>query len=294
MCYPKPGPRCSSHARARLTAAQNTYNTATAANDDDAAAEARHDLIVAAREYQATPDGMADLENNIEAVSSQPTPDIGLLTRLNEALLQGRATRRSQMAAYRATMNPVEEMSDKELRAELRDLVATRLPAAADDPDALAAEQARMNAIVDLMDARATESQPADVSPVAGPVAPVATLRPAPRAVEAPALDEASPFGPAATAPAATVAPTPDTVQAPRIPTTPRAVGVLMPGDEITVPGSPMPHRITERRNVDREGATFVELVIHDPYTRESRTRYYDPASTFPVVTTQHRLPTAV
>lgn len=176
MCYAKPGPRCSGHARAKMVAARDDYDFAVivrdqipepvgpreADNEDDneddylavdaadaAVADATAAYTEASREFHTTPQGIRALEDHIEQVAVTPPVSAQNLARLHDALIRGRATRTHQLAAFAATRNPVRDLPNSELKSELADLIDNRMPAMADDPDGLVVEQARFNTVLD-------------------------------------------------------------------------------------------------------------------------------------------------
>lgn len=61
MCYPKPGPRCSGHARQALDNALADVETALDAGDHDAYIRAREDVDAAQDAYDRTSEGIASL-----------------------------------------------------------------------------------------------------------------------------------------------------------------------------------------------------------------------------------------
>ncbi|KAA6436432.1 hypothetical protein FQ330_03235 [Agrococcus sediminis] len=63
MCYAKPGPRCSTHAAQRLTAAETKLEQARKLNDPKKHERALVALANAKAEYKLTPDGIAKLRD---------------------------------------------------------------------------------------------------------------------------------------------------------------------------------------------------------------------------------------
>lgn len=178
MCYAKPGPRCSSHARAKMDAARDDYDSAiiardqipepwgprTADNDDEylaldaadaAIMEASAAYAKASREYQTTPEGIRALEDQIERALAGSSVSGQSLASLYGALQRGRRTRSEQLAAF-ATRATVTALTNKELKEELADLIEHRMPSVSEDPDGLMIEQARFSAVLDEMEARRT------------------------------------------------------------------------------------------------------------------------------------------
>ena len=117
MCYPKPGPRCSGHAKERFRVTAKAYQ-----EDPDnyekyeAFREARTDLY-------STPAGFKLLE---EEIANTPKTSLVQLFRLKQELKQGKKRREEQMNAYHATVSQAriaksEPMTDERTEAVLLD-----------------------------------------------------------------------------------------------------------------------------------------------------------------------------
>lgn len=117
MCYPKPGPRCSGHAKERFRTTAEAYK----ADPDDyqkyeSFREARADL-------HSTPAGFKLLE---EEIANTPKASFVQLFRLKQELKQGKRRREEQMNAYHATVSRAriaksEPMTDERTEAVLLD-----------------------------------------------------------------------------------------------------------------------------------------------------------------------------
>lgn len=68
MCYRKPGPRCSSHARANLKQAKQAWN-------ETQSSDAYDKLKQAQKEYDMTPEGMSMLEGKIASTIDEATQE---------------------------------------------------------------------------------------------------------------------------------------------------------------------------------------------------------------------------
>lgn len=123
MCYRKPGPRCSPHAKRRLALAYADYNAAAriagaaGAGDQDrrAAEDARRVLGTAYQEYQLTPVYFEELQDRIG--SSRDAQERGALARQLE---RARARRDEQMRQFCVAFpgegpRPVREQVEQEL-----------------------------------------------------------------------------------------------------------------------------------------------------------------------------------
>lgn len=77
MCYKKPGPRCTAHAKEALRRAATAFAT------DTSSFEAYSDLRLAQDAYDQTPGGMRELERNI-ATTDDPQKQEALQLRLDE------------------------------------------------------------------------------------------------------------------------------------------------------------------------------------------------------------------
>lgn len=117
MCYPKPGPRCSGHAKERFRVTAKAYQ-----EDPDnyekyeAFREARTDLY-------STPAGFKLLEDEI---AQTPKAAVVKLFRLKQELKQGKKRRDEQMNAYqtglsKARLKNTEPLSDERAEAMLMD-----------------------------------------------------------------------------------------------------------------------------------------------------------------------------
>lgn len=121
MCYPKPGPRCSRHARTRLAKAQAYLRDAPEVNKR----EAKEQFRIALEDYYLSPAGLRELE------------DRGYV-RKHERFVK---LRRQRLALYRqtiiseasATGTPVSRLyamlADKNTPKEARVVIAERLAA---------------------------------------------------------------------------------------------------------------------------------------------------------------------
>lgn len=79
MCYPFPGPRCSSYAARALTEAKIRVR------NEPQSIEAREDLDAAQLEYDATPAGMRELKRRIVQYQGNPRTDYELRLSLGQA-----------------------------------------------------------------------------------------------------------------------------------------------------------------------------------------------------------------
>lgn len=70
MCYPKPGPRCSNHAKQSLDSAKKALMKAKKEGNKNMEQVAIIDLKNAMNDYDSTPAGQADLVNKIEETKS--------------------------------------------------------------------------------------------------------------------------------------------------------------------------------------------------------------------------------
>lgn len=61
MCYPKPGPRCSGHARKRIAHINEEHLTLVAAGDFDGAFEKQLEMVSAKMDWNKTPEGIKEL-----------------------------------------------------------------------------------------------------------------------------------------------------------------------------------------------------------------------------------------
>lgn len=66
MCYPKPGPRCSSHASAALKKASDAFKETAVSGDEEATIAARENLTKASDEFYMTPKGQDYLKAKIK------------------------------------------------------------------------------------------------------------------------------------------------------------------------------------------------------------------------------------
>lgn len=81
MCYPKPGPRCSTHAAARLKAAIESESAYTG-TDLSKKRKLRERIISARKEYYTSPKGIKSLEDN--AAKTGDAKDAELATLMKE------------------------------------------------------------------------------------------------------------------------------------------------------------------------------------------------------------------
>lgn len=86
MCYPKPGPRCSKHAKDHLRKAVKAYKK-------NPSLDARENLQEARDQFDATPEGIAELEKQIEKTPGDE--------RLSERLEAGKARRKMSLDALK-------------------------------------------------------------------------------------------------------------------------------------------------------------------------------------------------
>jgi hypothetical protein len=127
VCYPKPGPRCSTHARARLATAQERLNEALLRLDavhvasamgtgtdaeyltaSRAKEQAEDEMLAAQSVYDSTPAGQRALEDEIAASSPGSISAVEARTRL----AAGQAARAEKLAAYRAATGKDADPSD--------------------------------------------------------------------------------------------------------------------------------------------------------------------------------------
>lgn len=132
MCYPKPGPRCSSHTRKPLLAALDAKERTTLAIESKQLALQQYEadpttdpqLVETARKqlekeeakldallpqlaekqaaYNATPAGIEDLEKALRTANSEG--DIDEATRIQEALTTAKEQRETELSAYHAAV----------------------------------------------------------------------------------------------------------------------------------------------------------------------------------------------
>lgn len=96
MCYPKPGPRCSSHASANLKKASVAFKETAVSGDEEATIAARENLTKASDEFYMTPKGQEYLKAKIKETGDPSGEtffklEYGILAR-EEALRLARAT----------------------------------------------------------------------------------------------------------------------------------------------------------------------------------------------------------
>jgi hypothetical protein len=94
MCYPKPGPRCSGHAAARLSRVRERENARRNSLDAHAlgwakfseiADECEAEIEAAQAEYDATPAGLLELKRRVDQENSDKYPDLEYELRLKIA-----------------------------------------------------------------------------------------------------------------------------------------------------------------------------------------------------------------
>jgi predicted kinase len=95
VCYAKPGPRCTRHAREKVEKALDRYNRARANGNDASLRDAATKLAVARDEYWSTPGGQEDLTRLMEKAIDDEQRD-----KYQRLLDTGITTRREQKAAY--------------------------------------------------------------------------------------------------------------------------------------------------------------------------------------------------
>lgn len=113
MCYPKPGPRCSSHAgktRDKALAELITLRDQNAPADKIAKAE--ENLLAKQKEYEATPAGIDEIRKRLEGET-----DDAKQAMLNRRIEAGQALRAEALAAYAKKHSDEEELAfcEKEL-----------------------------------------------------------------------------------------------------------------------------------------------------------------------------------
>lgn len=115
MCYPKPGPRCSSHAGKTRDKALAEL---VALRDQNAPAEeieaAKENVLAKQREYEATPAGIAELRKRLEGQTDEDKQ-----VALNRRIEAGLTAREEALAAYSKKHSEAEELAycEKELEA---------------------------------------------------------------------------------------------------------------------------------------------------------------------------------
>jgi hypothetical protein len=95
MCYPKPGPRCSSHAAARLTLAKRAMKHGDK-SDREVYLKNKALCVEAEKEYDMTPAGMKELQRRIRDSRNRQQKDFQL------RLEQASALRKASLAALKA------------------------------------------------------------------------------------------------------------------------------------------------------------------------------------------------
>lgn len=96
MCYPKPGPRCSSHAAAALKKASDAFKEVAVSRDEEAIISARENFTKASDDFYMTPKGQEYLKAKIKE-TGDPSGDLffkleyGILAR-EEAIRLAKAT----------------------------------------------------------------------------------------------------------------------------------------------------------------------------------------------------------
>lgn len=167
MCHPKPGPRCSAHARARLDRASDDVREATAAHDQaravlesatdanraeaqaayiaarDAVETAKAAKTAALQEFETTPDGQRHL---MEAAAREN--DQAVRAAIQRRLDEAQQTRAAQLDDLRAATEAHERL----------------MTCSGDDAAALAADEARVRAAQDQLDAATADHQAAEAA----------------------------------------------------------------------------------------------------------------------------------
>lgn len=116
MCYPKPGPRCSSHAGKTRDKALAEL---VALRDQNASAEeieaAKENVLAKQREYEATPAGVSELRKRLEGQTDEEKRTI-----LERRIEAGLTAREEALAAYAKKHSDAEELAFCEQELEAR------------------------------------------------------------------------------------------------------------------------------------------------------------------------------
>lgn len=150
MCYPKPGPRCSAHAKTSLDKAAAAYQ----ANPDDFAAYEAYQK--AQNEYDLTPAGLRTIENQIAAL---PKRALTKRRELKKKLREKNAQRRQRLDAYQnvKAADAVQQMDSAHASDDARMAALLRSPAVRD-----AVKSSRLSAKERAMMRAAEESAKAE------------------------------------------------------------------------------------------------------------------------------------
>lgn len=150
MCYPKPGPRCSSHAGKTRDKAVAEY---VALREQNAPAEeidkAKENVLAKQREYEATPAGIADLRKRLEGQTDEAKQAV-----LNRRIEAGLAAREEALAAYSKKHSEAEELAycEKELEARTT----------SEEFNALLEKRDELRAQLEELDEKITETEEAE------------------------------------------------------------------------------------------------------------------------------------
>lgn len=115
MCYPKPGPRCSSHAgKTRDKALAELVALRDQNASSDKIAKAEENLLAKQKEYEATPAGIDELRKRLEGETDEAKQ--AMLTRRIDA---GQELRAEALAAYGKKHSDAEELAfcEQELKS---------------------------------------------------------------------------------------------------------------------------------------------------------------------------------
>lgn len=110
MCYPKPGPRCSSHARTRLAEAYRNSEAAVQSGDPDAIAKAKEAVNAARADFDETPAGQKLMLKAAEIAPSKEERRSILIEREHAA------------ARYREKLDRYKQKRAQEEQAELESI----------------------------------------------------------------------------------------------------------------------------------------------------------------------------
>ena len=150
MCYPKPGPRCSSHAGKTRDKAVAEY---VALREQNAPAEeietAKENVLAKQREYEATPAGIAELRKRLEGQTDEAKQAV-----LNRRIEAGLAAREDALAAYSKKHSEAEELAycEKELEARTT----------SEEFNALLEKRDELRAQLEELDEKITETEEAE------------------------------------------------------------------------------------------------------------------------------------
>lgn len=95
MCYPKPGPRCSAHAKSKLDKTRHAYDRAVALHDFESFDTARTAYREAEAEYNTTPAGLEELRVKLAVAEGDAQ------IKLSHTYHHAKITRSDAISAYK-------------------------------------------------------------------------------------------------------------------------------------------------------------------------------------------------